>query len=122
MKFCGQRYAAKFDERLPARLFRRQTGAQIVIDVQRQMAFQLFGEFPFALLAMEQTEEPHEPAAQLSKVHRDSLLVVGYSVRSATSGSTFVARRAGIQQATSATPASSNATAANVAESVELTS
>ena len=44
------------------------------------------------------------------------------SWRSACSGSTFVARRAGIQQANSATPASSDDMNTNVAASTGLTS
>jgi hypothetical protein len=44
-----------------------------------------------------------------------------YSVRNATIGSTFVARRAGIQQATNATPASSNVTPPKVSGSVAVT-
>src|SRR5262249_7741289 len=44
-----------------------------------------------------------------------------HSHRSATSGSTFVARRAGIQQATSATRTSDTAVAPNVEGSVALT-
>src|SRR5918996_5597734 len=43
-----------------------------------------------------------------------------YSYRSATNGSTFVARRAGIQHASSATEASVNDTATNVSASVAL--
>jgi hypothetical protein len=43
-----------------------------------------------------------------------------HSHRKATSGSTFVARRAGIQQASSATRSNSSAIAANVSGSVAL--
>ena len=45
-----------------------------------------------------------------------------YSCLRATIGLTFAARRAGIQQATSATSASSSVMKTNVAESVGLTS
>ena len=76
MKFLCPRHAAEFDLRLPARLFRRHSGAEVVLDVQRQMALQLLGEFALAPTAIEQTEKPHEPAAQLSNVHCDSLPVV----------------------------------------------
>ena len=44
-----------------------------------------------------------------------------HSQRSATSGSTFVARRAGIQQASSATKVSSSVITMNVSGSVGLT-
>jgi hypothetical protein len=44
-----------------------------------------------------------------------------YSRRNAASGSTFVARRAGIQQASNATAASSDESSANVVGSVTLT-
>src|SRR5215470_6786085 len=44
-----------------------------------------------------------------------------YSLRSATIGSTFAARRAGIQQASKATAVSNSAIAANVTGSVALT-
>src|SRR5262245_60389905 len=76
MKFLCPRHAAEFDLRLPARLFRRHPGAQVVFDAQRQMAFQLFGEFALAPRTTEQTEKPHEPAAHLSDVHCDSLPAV----------------------------------------------
>jgi Tol biopolymer transport system component len=46
---------------------------------------------------------------------------VSHSYRRAIIGSTFVARRAGIQQAASATSVSNNATAMNVSGSVALT-
>ena len=45
----------------------------------------------------------------------------GYSFLKAISGSTFVARRAGSQQATSATPLSNSATPTNVSGSVGAT-
>jgi hypothetical protein len=61
--FLRQGHAAKFDRRLPSCFFRRHSGAQIVFHVEGQMAFQLFGEFTLAPPAMEQTEEPHQPAA-----------------------------------------------------------
>jgi hypothetical protein len=47
---------------------------------------------------------------------------LNHSVRNATSGSTCVARRAGIQHASSATTISNELTMANVAGSVALTS
>src|SRR5262247_511554 len=49
------------------------------------------------------------------------LIIAHHSHRNATIGSTFVARRAGIQQASSATSASSKATPTNVNGSVGLT-
>src|SRR5262245_44215871 len=49
------------------------------------------------------------------------LLVVGHSARKAMIGSTFVARRAGIQQANSATLKSSSAITTNVKGSVGRT-
>src|SRR5687768_11593120 len=76
MKFGNLCHTAKFDERPPPRLFRRQSGAQVVFDVHCQMALQLFGEFALSPPVIKQTEMPHEPAAQLSNVHCDSLPVV----------------------------------------------
>jgi hypothetical protein len=55
--------AAEFDERPSPRFFRRHSGAQVVFNVQGQMAFQLFGEFTLALCALEQSQEPHQRAA-----------------------------------------------------------
>src|SRR5262249_12395550 len=55
----------------------------------------------------------------VEKRHR--LLLVIYSQRSATIGSTFVVRRAGIQQATSATAINNNEITTNVSGSVALT-
>jgi hypothetical protein len=61
--FLCQRDAAELDVRLSPRFFRRHSGAQIVFDVKGQMAFQLFGEFLLAALAMGQAEEPHQEVA-----------------------------------------------------------
>jgi hypothetical protein len=44
-----------------------------------------------------------------------------YSLRNAIKGSTFVARRAGREQARNATPTKSRSTSAKVAKSVALT-
>src|SRR5262245_6836818 len=65
-----------------------------------------------------------------SRVHRPALSLrqplnahhsAAHSHRSATSGSTFVARRAGTKQASRATNANSNAITVNVSGSVGLT-
>src|SRR5262249_55791728 len=72
MKFLYLRHAAQFDERPAPRFFRRQSGAQIVFGVHRQMAFQLFREFALASPAMENAEESNEPAAYFSTAHQDS--------------------------------------------------
>jgi len=59
MKFCGLRHSTEFNERLSSRFFRREPGAQVVCDVQGQMAFQLFGKFALALLAIEDRLRPY---------------------------------------------------------------
>jgi hypothetical protein len=72
MKFSDLRNAAEFNQRQATRFFRRHSDAQVVFDVHRQMAFQLFGEFTFAPPAIQRPEEPRHPAAHLSNVHRES--------------------------------------------------
>ena len=72
MKFLYLRHATQFDERHSPRFFRRHSGAQIVFDMQGQMAFQLFGEFTLTPFAIEHVEDPDQPAAYLSNVHHDS--------------------------------------------------
>ena len=44
----GLLHAAKLDDGLPPRFFRRRAGAQVVLDVQLQMAFDRIGNFAFA--------------------------------------------------------------------------
>src|SRR5262245_24975910 len=70
MKFLYLRHATQFDERHAPRFFRRHSGAQVVFDVHRQMAFQLLGEFTLASPAIQHPEEPHHPAAYLSNVYK----------------------------------------------------
>jgi hypothetical protein len=67
--FLGQGHASKFDVCSSSRFFRRHSGAQVVFDVHGQVAFQLFGEFALVAFAMEHAEEPHQRAAELSKVY-----------------------------------------------------
>jgi len=52
------------------RFIRRHSGAQIVFDVQRQMACQLFRKFALASLAIDHSEEPYQAASSLSNVNK----------------------------------------------------
>ena len=102
-------HAAEFDQRVAPRFFGVHSRAQIVLDVQLEMAFHLRGEFAFAALLMEQAGQPKKPCTQMLHCVPRFMLAglksghYDHSWRNAVIGSTRVARRAGTYAANIAT-------------------
>jgi hypothetical protein len=88
--FFGHIQSTKRDERLTPRLFDGHAGADVVVDVRLKMHVEFGGEVALSV-ATEQTPQTQQCCAGPSHG--------GHSVRSATMGSTRVARQAGSARA-----------------------
>src|SRR5205085_3968922 len=65
--------AAELDQGMAPRLGCRHAGAQVVLGVHLEVALQLLGQLPLALIPAKEPGHADGPAAQLSEVHHDSL-------------------------------------------------
>ena len=65
MRLLGRLDAAKRDQRLPSRLGRRHAGAQVVVDVQLQVAGELVGELALGMGTAKERRYANRPGAKV---------------------------------------------------------